>query len=214
MNGCDPERRSGFVSGVATFAIEHAHALSRSEGVGSRSVRRPQLSRRLAFERFGDRRDVLGRVAAAAAGNIDQPSPRKIAQITRHVLRPQIEPGFRERIRQAGIRVARDRHVRLLRELLQERIHQIGTERAVEPHRQRFHVLHRVPERLSGLRGDHASRRHAPPPPRSSPAAPCRPASNTSRMATSAALAFSESKIVSTRSRSTPPAMSARTCCA
>ena len=37
--------------------------------------------------------------------------------------------------------------------------------------------------------------------------------SNTSRMATSAALAFSESKIVSTRSKSAPPAMRARTCC-
>ena len=36
--------------------------------------------------------------------------------------------------------------------------------------------------------------------------------SNTSRMATSAALAFSESKIVSTSRTSTPPAMSARTC--
>ncbi len=35
--------------------------------------------------------------------------------------------------------------------------------------------------------------------------------SNTSRMATSAALAFSESKIVSTSSRSEPPAISART---
>ena len=51
--------------------------------------------------------------------------------------------------------IARDRHVRFFRELLQKRIHQIGTERAVEPHRQRFHVPHRVPERLSRLRRDH-----------------------------------------------------------
>src|ERR1022692_6960 len=113
------------------------------------------LSRRLAFERFGDSRDVLGRVAATAAGNIDQPCPCKIAQITCHVLRPEVEPGFREGIRQTGIWVARDRYVCLFRELLQERIHQIGTERAVEPHRQRFYVLHRVPERLSRLCGDH-----------------------------------------------------------
>ena len=42
----------------------------------------------------------------------------------------------------------------------------------------------------------------------------CPSSSKTSRMATSAALAFSESKIVSTSRRSTPPAMSARTCCA
>src|ERR1700732_5211433 len=68
---------------------------------------RSPLSRRLAFKRFGDSRDVLGRVATTAAGNIDQPCPCKIAQITRHVLRPQVDPGFRERIRQTGIRIAR-----------------------------------------------------------------------------------------------------------
>ena len=41
----------------------------------STSRRRPslaQLARRLAVERLGDRRDVLGRVAAAAAGDVDQ----------------------------------------------------------------------------------------------------------------------------------------------
>ena len=38
--------------------------------------------------------------------------------------------------------------------------------------------------------------------------------SNTSWIATSAALALSESKMVSTSSRSEPPAISARTCCA
>ena len=36
--------------------------------------------------------------------------------------------------------------------------------------------------------------------------------SNTSRIATSAALAFSESKMVSTKSASEPPAISARIC--
>src|ERR1035437_10158472 len=71
-----------------------------------------QPSRGLAFERFGNRRNVVGRVAAAAAGNIDQPSTCKVTQITGHVLGPQIEPGLRESIRQAGIRIARDRHVR------------------------------------------------------------------------------------------------------
>src|SRR5450631_717596 len=94
-------------------------------GEGFLSGLRPPLSRRLAFERFGDSRDVLGRVAATAAGDIDQPCPCKVAQITRHVLRPQVEPCFREGIRQPSIRVARDRYVGLLRELLQERIHEI-----------------------------------------------------------------------------------------
>src|ERR1700730_16783829 len=89
-------------------------------GEGFLSGLRSPLSRRLAFERFGDSRDVLGCVAAAPAGNIDQPRPCKVAQIAGHVLRPQIEPGFRQGVRQTGVRVARDRHVRLLRELLQE----------------------------------------------------------------------------------------------
>src|SRR5271165_5456480 len=56
------------------------------------------LARRLALERFGDSRDVLGSIAAATAGNIDQPSLGKVTQITGHVVRPQIEAGFRERI--------------------------------------------------------------------------------------------------------------------
>src|ERR1700680_5174113 len=59
---------------------------------------RPPLSRRQTFERFGDSRDMLGRVAAASAGNVDQPRPCKIAQIAGHVLRPQIEPCLRQRI--------------------------------------------------------------------------------------------------------------------
>ena len=37
----------------------------------------PQLSRRLAFQRFRDGRNVLRRIAAAAAGNIDQPARAK-----------------------------------------------------------------------------------------------------------------------------------------
>src|SRR6202047_1930965 len=95
-------------------------------GVGFPSGCRPPLSRRLAFERRGNSCDVLGGVAAAATGNINQPRSRKVSQIAGHVLRAQIEPGFREGIRQTGIWVARDRHVRLFRELLQERIHLIG----------------------------------------------------------------------------------------
>src|SRR5580692_1707609 len=92
-------------------------------GEGSRGGPGPPLSWRLAFERFGDSRNVLGRVAAAPAGNIDQPRPCKVAQIAGHILWAQIEPGFREGIRQTRIWVARDRHVCLFRELLQERVH-------------------------------------------------------------------------------------------
>src|SRR5271169_2980508 len=81
---------------------------------------RPPLSRRLAFERFRDSRYVLGSISTAATCDVDQPSPCKVTQILSHVLRPQIEAGFRQRIRQTGIGVTRDRHVRLFRELLQK----------------------------------------------------------------------------------------------
>src|ERR1035438_1592189 len=64
---------------------------------------RPPLSRRLAFERFRDSRDVFGSISTAASGDVDQPSACEVAQITGHVLRTQIEAGFRQRIRQAGL---------------------------------------------------------------------------------------------------------------
>src|ERR1700730_16525048 len=101
----------------------HSRSTLNLVGEGFLSGLRPPLSRRLAFERFGDSRDVLGCVATAPAGNIDQSCPCKVAQIAGHVLGTQVEPGFRKGIRQTGIRVARDRHVRLLGELLQEWIH-------------------------------------------------------------------------------------------
>src|SRR5580658_4949761 len=66
---------------------------------------RPPLSRRLAFERFRDSRNMLGCISTAAASDVNQPSPRKITQITGHVFRPQIEAGFRQRIGQTGVRV-------------------------------------------------------------------------------------------------------------
>src|SRR6202521_2520642 len=97
------------------------------EGVGFGTRLSPVLSRRLAFERFGDRRDVIGRVPTATTRNVNQTSPREVAQITGHILRSQIETGFRQRILQTGGWVAGDSHIRLLREFLQERVHQIGT---------------------------------------------------------------------------------------
>src|ERR1700746_1823839 len=68
-------------------------------GVGFFRVCRAPLARRLAFECVGDRPDVLRRISATAAGDVDQPSPCKVAQITCHVLRPKIEASFRKRIR-------------------------------------------------------------------------------------------------------------------
>src|ERR1019366_80666 len=113
VKGCDPDRRRSFVS-VASATLTLSSKLSLrpcSGGVGSHSKIRPPLSRRQAFERFGDGRNVLRCVTAATAGNIDQSSPCEIAQIASHVLRPQIESGFRQGVGQTCIRIARDRHV-------------------------------------------------------------------------------------------------------
>src|SRR5450631_1087243 len=112
------------------------------------------LARRYTLKSLGYGCDMLGRVAATATGNIDQSCARKIAEVTRHVLRSKIEPGLRQRIWQARIGVARDRHVGFLRKLLQKRIHQVRAQRAIETHGERLHMLHRVPKRLGGLRGD------------------------------------------------------------
>src|SRR3954447_1477570 len=56
---------------------------------------RANFSRRLTLERFRDCRDVLGSISATAAGNVDQLSVCKLRQITRHVLRPEIEACLR-----------------------------------------------------------------------------------------------------------------------
>src|SRR5215469_10892143 len=157
VKGCAPERRSGliFVAGARFPLSSKLALLSRSSGVRIHNSRCPELSWRQVFQRFGDGCDVLRCVATAATSDVNQPSLRELAEITRHVLRPEIESGFRQRIRQPRIRIARNRHVCLLGELLQKRIHKVGTERTVQTHRKRLHMLHRIPECLNRLSRDH-----------------------------------------------------------
>src|ERR1700721_3556106 len=69
---------------------------------------RTPVSRRPTFDRLGNSCDVLGSISTAAARDVDQASPCKVSQITSHVLRTQIEAGFRQRIRQSGIGEAGD----------------------------------------------------------------------------------------------------------
>jgi len=54
----------------------------------------------------------------------------------------EIEAGRRERIRQAGVRVAGDKRVGLVGKLGEKRSHQIGTDRAVEADGERIVVPH------------------------------------------------------------------------
>ena len=55
---------------------------------------------------LGDGCDVVGGVAAAAAGEVEQASVGEVRHVIMHVLGLEIEAGGRERVGQAGIRVA------------------------------------------------------------------------------------------------------------
>ena len=114
-----------------------------------------EVARMPAFECLRDGSDVLGCVAAAAAGDVDESALRKLAEETAHVLRLQIEAGCRKRIGQTSVRIAGDGGVGLRREFGEKRPHQVRAERTVQADRQRLHVFHRVPIRLNGLRRDH-----------------------------------------------------------
>jgi hypothetical protein len=75
VNGCEPERRSGRGPAPAPVAGDSTRRCFRAARVGGQSRRRMPC-----FERLRDRRDVLGRVAAAAAGDVDQPAVRELAE--------------------------------------------------------------------------------------------------------------------------------------
>ena len=118
-------------------------------------VSRCEVARMPAFQRVRDGGDVLGRVAAAAAGDVDEPALGELAEETAHVFGLQVKARRRERIRQARVRIARDVGPGLHREFREERAHQVWSERAVQSDGQRLNVLHRVPQRLDRLRGNH-----------------------------------------------------------
>ena len=102
-----------------------------------------------------------------------------------------------------GVRVAGDRRRSTSRDSSDRNGYiRSGPSEQLSPTDSGLHVLDRVPERLDRLRRDH---RLAAAPDRRRDhdrQLACRPASKTSRMATSAALALSESKMVSTSSTS------------
>ena len=135
------------------------YRLRRGTGVSDPGYRKRSgyvdLARRLGREGLRDRGDVVGGVAAAAAGDVEQAARGELAEETAHVGGQQVEAGRRERIGQAGVRVARDERVGLLAQLLEERAHEIGAEGAVEAHGERLDVADGVPERANRLRGDH-----------------------------------------------------------
>ena len=108
-----------------------------------------------ALHGFRNRRNVLRRIATAAADEIHEAIVGEIAEVFPHVCREQIEARGGQRIRQAGIRIAGNERVRLLREVCQKGPHQVWSQRAIQPDGKGMHMRHRIPKRLPSLRGNH-----------------------------------------------------------
>ena len=106
----------------------------------------------IAADALGDQRDVLGRRAAAAAGDVEEARPGELLEQASGDLGRLVEAGLAHRIGQAGVRIAAHEGVAGdPRELLDVRPHQRRAERAVEADRERPRVAHAVPERADGL---------------------------------------------------------------
>ena len=103
----------------------------------------------------GDRARVLRGRAAARAGDVEQPVLGELAQQRRRHVRRLVVAA--ERVRQAGVRVARREAGRDAREIGDVRPHLLRAERAVDADDQRLGVLDRRPERLDRLPGQRAA---------------------------------------------------------
>ena len=118
-------------------------------GQAGRPGRLGDLARRQAGDRGGDGGDVLRRRAATAAGDVEQAVPRPLAERLGHLLGRLVVAA--ELVREAGVRVGRDRPVGDPREDVEVLAELLRAERAVEPDDQRVGVADAVPERLDRL---------------------------------------------------------------
>ena len=98
---------------------------------------------------------MVGGVAAAATGEVEQAGVGEVGHVVMHVRRLEIEAGGRERVGQAGIRVTGNVSGRALGKLLEMGSHEVGPKRAVEADRQRMRVGKGIPKGLDFLRGNH-----------------------------------------------------------
>ena len=201
-----------FVRSPTFTKLESGRSTSGSRPESARAPRDlgPQRAAARPRTACGDRPDVVGRRAAAAADDVDEARARPLAEVARHRLRRLVEAA--EGVRQPGVRVGAHEAGREARQLLDVGAHLARAERAVEPDREQRHVLHRDPERLDRLpgevppgqvgdrdRGDHRAADAGLRAARASTPA-------------SAALALSVSNTVSTSSRSAPPSSRPRAC--
>ena len=113
------------------------------------------LARRLALAGAGDRGDVLGRRAAAAAEQVDQAAAGELLEHRRGLVGRLVV--LTEGVGQPGVGVAGHERVGDPGQLGDVGPHLGGAERAVEADRERPGVPHGVPERLGDLAGQGAS---------------------------------------------------------
>ncbi len=99
----------------------------------------------------GNRADVVGRGAAAAAGHVHQPGAGEFLQQRGSVGRGLVKAGLGHRVGQAGVGVDTDVGVADLGQLGHVRAHQRRAQRAVQADGDRPRMAHRVPEGLDGL---------------------------------------------------------------
>ncbi len=102
-------------------------------------------------DRLGDRADVLGSRAAAAADDVDETVAGELGDLGRHHLGALVV--LAEGVREAGVRIGADERVRGVGDFLQMLAHRACAERAVEADGEGARMAHRVPEggrRLAG----------------------------------------------------------------
>ena len=97
----------------------------------------------------GDRRDMIGRGAAAAADDVDEAGLREFADQPGHEFRAFVIRA--EFVGQAGIGIGADQRVGDAADIGDMRAQILGAERAVEADGDRLGVAHRIPERLGQL---------------------------------------------------------------
>ena len=157
-------------------------------------------------------------IAAMCAGVVPQHPPTTLTRPASANSRDEAGRRVRrlvvaaELVGQAGVRVHAHATCRRGRELLDVGPHLLGTERAVEPDRQRLGVTDRLPERGRCLTGQRAAGSIGDRARDHQRQLIGRCSARARRAATMAALALSVSKIVSISSTSTPPSTSASIC--
>lgn len=126
-------------SDVECLQPREAHAVIRGLG----------LARRLVGDGLGDRADVIGRAAAAAADDVDETGLRPILDVMRHLVRGHVVAAHL--VRQSGVGMKGGMELGDPRHVLDVRSQQIRPERAVEADRQRLDMAEAVVEGLDRL---------------------------------------------------------------